>query len=87
MVLGYIVNEAQRSLNDVPNDFEAARDLCYTPVRQGWVYGQINERGLGSQMGMTPSAFEKTSLVLGILSTAAIVTLAAVNLYRTKKGY
>lgn len=28
-----------RGLGDVPNDFEAAIDLQYTPVREGWFYG------------------------------------------------
>jgi hypothetical protein len=53
LVLGYIHNEAQRSLTDVPDDFEAARDLCYLPVRQGWTYGTLVQHpprlnGLGS---------------------------------------
>jgi hypothetical protein len=41
-MLGITVNEIQRSLvglGDIPNDFEAAKSLCYTPVRQGWFYG------------------------------------------------
>lgn len=29
----------QKSLGDVPNDFEASVDLQYIPVRQGWYYG------------------------------------------------
>jgi hypothetical protein len=37
--LGIAVNEIQRSLGDVPNDAEAAYDLQYTPVRQGWYVG------------------------------------------------
>lgn len=40
--LGIYVNEIQRSLNglgDVPNDFEAGPNMCYTPVWQSWYYG------------------------------------------------
>lgn len=29
-----------RGLGDAPDDFEAAIDLQYTPVRQGWIYGE-----------------------------------------------
>lgn len=36
---GIAVNEIQRSLGDVPNDAEAAYDMQYTPVRQGWYVG------------------------------------------------
>lgn len=48
--LGIAVNEMQRSINgaglgDVPNDFEAAIDLQYTPVRQGWYYGYPSTGG------------------------------------------
>lgn len=42
-MLGLATNEIQRSLNglgDTPNDFEAAWNLQYTPVREGWYYGQ-----------------------------------------------
>ena len=35
----------RRSLGDVPNDFEAAIDLQYTPVRQGWYYGYPSTGG------------------------------------------
>lgn len=41
-MLGIYVNEMQRSvsgLGDQPNDFEAAYDLCYLPVREAWYYG------------------------------------------------
>lgn len=60
--LGIYVNEAQRSINglgDVPNDFEAGVDLCYTPVRQGWYYGvpvRTEGRGLGQGSGTTAAA-------------------------------
>jgi len=48
--LGIAVNEMQRSINgaglgDIPNDFEAAIDLQYTPVRQGWYYGYPSTGG------------------------------------------
>jgi hypothetical protein len=34
------VPQLHRALGDAPDDFEAAVDLQYTPVRQGWFYGQ-----------------------------------------------
>jgi len=56
--LGIIVNEMQRSLSglgDVPNDFEAGVDLCYTPVRQGWYYG-CPITGVGRETGLGQDA-------------------------------
>lgn len=49
-----MVNGAM-ALGDVPNDFEAAADLQYTPVRESWYYGtpvtgkMFNDPGAGTR--------------------------------------
>ena len=99
--LGLPVNEIQRSLNglgDLPNDFEAAVDLQYTPVRQGWYYGYPVTGGgyasvprCGARAGLgeaTPEAaaalvrVEKLQTVLQVVSTLAITTIASLAVMR-----
>jgi hypothetical protein len=99
--LGFAVNEAARSVNgfgDVPNDFEAGMDLCYTPVRQGWVYGRPVQTGLGQDpataaivAATTPNGREalksvvrtqRMQVTLQVFSTLAVVTLAGLGAWQ-----
>jgi len=90
--LGLATNEIQRSLNgaglsDVPNDFEAAVDLQYTPVRQGWYYGYpvtnpTSSAGLGQPGTIAPAATTTGQLVMQVLSTASITIMASLALFR-----
>lgn len=86
--LGFATNEIQRSLNglgDVPNDFEAAVDLQYTPVRQGWYYGYPitnPSNGLGQVTTVAPPATSTSQTVMQVLSTASITIMAGLALFR-----
>lgn len=88
--LGLATNEIQRSLNglgDVPNDFEAAVDLQYTPVRQGWYYGYpvtnpTPPAGLGQPTTAPNGGTDTAHLVMQVLSTASITLLAGIAVYR-----
>jgi hypothetical protein len=90
--LGLATNEIQRSLNgamlgDVPNDFEAAVDLQYTPVRQGWYYGYpvtnpAPAGGLGQPTTVPTTEPTTGQLAMQILSTASITIMATLALFR-----
>lgn len=94
--LGIAVNEMQRSvgLGDVPNDFEAASDLQYTPVRQGWYYGfPINGGRYPREFGdtATPSStqdltqvakYQRASTILQAIATLSIATIASITVAR-----
>lgn len=86
--LGFPVNEIQRSLNglgDVPNDFEAAVDLQYTPVRQGWYYGYPitnPSAGLGQPTTVAPGATTAGQTFMQVVSTASIAIMASLALFR-----
>ena len=82
-------------LGDVPNDFEASRDLQYIPVRQGWYYGYPIDgrgypdvrRGLGendrSAIALQQlTKYERTQTVLQAISTFSIATIAVLTVAR-----
>jgi hypothetical protein len=104
-VLGLTNGEANRSLSGlgtVPNDDELARNLCYTPVHSGWIYGEspTGKRyyadglydALPTLLTDDPDALaevvkiQRRQMIFQGITTAAIVGMAAASIWTVLRG-
>lgn len=92
--LGISSGEAARSLSGlgtIPNDDELARNLCYTPVHSGWIYGNkpTGERyyvdGLygGEEVSVDSDLIkiQRRQMIFQGITTVAIVGMAAASIW------
>ncbi len=100
--LGIAVSEAARSLTGaglgtVPNDDELARNLCYTPVHSGWIYGNTPTGEKYYVDGLYGAAnallsddpavvadivkIQRKQMIFQGITTAAIVGMAAASIW------
>lgn len=92
--LGIYVNEAQRSLTDVPSDFEAARMMQYLPVRQGWIYGLGQDAASAAAAVAAGDAeavrhlvkVQRIQMILSVVSTLSIAAIATLAIARAIKA-
>jgi hypothetical protein len=100
--LGITNGEINRSLTGglgtVPNDDELARNLCYTPVHSGWIYGnqptgqKYYRDGLYGALAEDPGSLsevvkiQRKQMILQGIATFAIVGLATASIWNAVKS-